>query len=222
MNQIIQTLKPKEVIAYFNKKFIAPFLQIHGFKFNENTLEYHRKTKDFKQVIWHRCSKNNLTGHIIDFEVGYSILCPRFKSWFKKKYGKDPVGGDSIIGNRRLPSDNTWNGKYNEYIGVFGYDLVNKDIDDQFAVILENLQNVILPHLDYYSDLNTVIENPNPTIQSGEFDLFAHLRQIDHCLFLGNYERAKSKTDALLNQSTMPESYYAYRDSELMRIFGTQ
>ena len=153
MNPIVQTLTPKEVIAHYNKKFVATFLQNSGFEFKEKALEYHRHTKDFKQVIWHRCDRNNLSGTYIGFEMGYSVLCPKFKTWYKKKYGREPVGGDSIIGYRRLPVQNKWNSKYNEYVGVFGYDLVKKDNNDQFSVILENLKKLILPHRDFYKDI---------------------------------------------------------------------
>ncbi len=219
MNQLIQTLPPKEVIAFYNKRFVAPFLVEKGFEFKENSLEYHRKTSDFKQVIWHRCDKNNLAGVRIGFEMGYSILCLRFKSWYKKVYGKDPVGGDAIVGMKPLPFHEHWNGKYNQYIGVFGYDLITKNIDDQFAVILENLSNVILPSLDFYKDFETVIANPNPTIPSGEFDLFAYIRQVEHSLFLRHTEQAKAMAESLLNNPNIPESYYDYRDTELTRIF---
>ena len=150
------------------------------------------------------------------------MLCAKFKTWYKKEYGKEPIGGDSIIGYKRLPLQHKWNGKYNKYVGVFGYDLINKDIPDQFCVILENLQNVILPHLDFYKDLETVINNPNKTISSGEFDLASHLRQIEHCLFLGNAEKGKSLADALYDDSTIPESYHDYMRGELARIFKTR
>ena len=222
MDQIIQTSTPKEVIAHYNKKFVTRFLHDNGFEFKEKTLEYQRRTKDFKQVIWHRCDKNNLSGIYIGFEVGYSMLCAKFKTWYKKEYGKEPIGGDSIIGYQRLPLQHKWNGKYNKYVGVFGYDLINKDIPDQFCVILENLQNVILPQLDFYKDLETVINNPNKTISSGEFDLASHLRQIEHCLFLGNAEKGKSLADALYDDSTIPGSYHDYIRVELARIFKTR
>jgi len=222
MDQITQTLTPKEVIAHFNKKFIVTFLQNNGFEFKEKTLEYHRHTKDFKQVIWHRCDKNNISGVYIGFAMGSSILCPRFKSWYKKQYGKDPQGGESVIGYRRLPFRDQWNSKYNDHPGEFGYDLIKKNIDDQFAVILENLQNVILPSLNFYKDFTTVINNPNLSIQTGEFDLQSHLRQIEHCLFLGDLTKARNLADSLQSDPTIPESYFAYRDSELIRIFKTK
>jgi len=222
MNQIIQSLTPKEVIAHYNKKFVVTFLQNNGFEFKEKNLEYHRRTKDFKQVIWHRCDKNNISGVYIGFAMGSSILCPRFKSWYKKQYGKEPLGGESIIGYKRLHFRDKWNDKYNGHAGVFGYDLANKDIDDQFAVILENLKNVILPSLDFYRDLTTVIDNPNLSLQGGEFDLQSNLRQIEHCLFLKDFEKARKLADSLKSDSSMPKSYFAYRDSELIRIFKTK
>lgn len=222
MHQIIKSLTPKEVIAHYNKHFVVPFLQDNGFEFNEKMLEYHRRSKDFKQVIWCRCDKNNLSGIYIGFEMGCSILSPKFKSWYKKMYGKEPVGGDAVIGYKQLSCQDKWNGKYNKHIGVFGYDLIGNDVSDQFAVILENLQNVILPHLDFYRDLETVIDNPSLTIVSGEFDLAAHIRQIEHCLFLEDIVKAKKLADALRNNIVMPESWHAYRDTELARILKTQ
>ncbi len=222
MNEIVQTLSPKEVIAYYNQQFVVPLLRHHGFEFKEKVLEYHRRTKDFKQVIWHRCDRYNETGIYIGFEMGYSILCPNFKTWYKKEYGKEPIGGDSIIGYKRLPFQDKWNDKYNKYIGVFGYDLVGKDISDQFAVIMENLQNVILPHLNYFKDFEAVIDNPSLTIVSGEFDLAAHLRQIEHCLFLGDGQKARKLAASLAKDTTMPASYYGHRDAELIRIFKSQ
>jgi hypothetical protein len=222
MKQIIETLKPKEVIAYFNKKYLTAFLGSKGFQFKDNSLEYHRKTADFKQVIWHRCSKNNMTGHIIDFEIGYYNLCAKFKNWYKKQYWKETLGGYAVIGSKRITCQDQWNVKYNKYVGIFGYDLINKDIEDQFAVILENLENVVLPYFDFYKDFEAVIDNPRETIETGEFDLASHLRQIEHCLFIGEFEKSKRLADALRNNIAMPESYHSYRDAELIRIFKTK
>ena len=221
MNEIIKSLKPKEVISFYNKKYIEPFLQTKGFQFKENSLEYHRKTSDFKQVIWHRCSKNNMTGHIIDFEIGYYNLCPKFKRWYMTKYGKDPVGGEVVTGTSNIQFQQKWNGKYNTHIGVFGYDLINKNIEDQFDVILENLENVMVPYLDFYYDFENVIDNPRLTIPSGEIDIFSQLRQIEHCLFLGMSEKAETIANSLINNKSIPENYYEYRDMELKRIFQT-
>jgi hypothetical protein len=216
-NSILVSLSPKEVIAFFNRKFIVSFLESKGFTFKENQLEYHRNTPDFKQVIWHRCSRNNMTGHIIDFEIGSYILSSRFKTWYKKTYTKDPIGGNVVCGAKSLFLDK-WNAKYGRG-GIFGYDLINKDIADQFTVMLENLKNVVVPNFDFYQTFDSIIDNPQEKTISGEYDLFPILRQIEHCLFKGDKEKARRISETLFNNPNFPEVYHNYRDTELARIF---
>jgi hypothetical protein len=77
----------------------------------------------------------------------------------------------------------------------------------------------MVPYLDFYRDFDSVIDNPNLTIQSGEFDLFSQLRQIEHCLFLGMTDKAETIANSLVTNKNIPKNYYEYRDTELKRIF---
>jgi hypothetical protein len=79
VENILRTLKPKEVIAHYSKIYLISFLKDNGFDFKENQLEFHRKKPEFKQIIYFGCSRNNITGHIIDFDMGFYNYCPRFQ-----------------------------------------------------------------------------------------------------------------------------------------------
>lgn len=217
VENILRTLKPKEVIAHYSKIYLISFLKDNGFDFKENQLEFHRKKPEFKQIIYFGCSRNNITGHIIDFDMGFYNYCPRFQTWYNKHYGQNPVGGQLIIGNEKIMED--WNSQYQKTKGhgTFGYDLINHDIEHQFFVILENLQKCIIPYLNQFDSFEKIILNPNKYYEDGQFDLFSNLRQIEHCLFLGNLELARKIRHKL--SSEIPRDYETYFQNEIKRIF---
>jgi len=216
VENILGKLKPKEVIAHYSKIYLNTFLNENGFDFKENQLEYHRKKPEFKQIISFSCSRNNYTGHIIDFAIGFCNYCPRFQTWYKKHYGQDVVGGPLIIGNERKMEG--WNNQYQKIgHGSFGYDLINHDIEHQFFVILENLQKCIIPYLDQFDSFEKIILNPNKYIEDGQFDLFSSLRQIEHSIFIDNFKLANDIRSKL--SSEIPKDYEKYFQNEIKRIF---
>jgi hypothetical protein len=214
---ILTTLPPKDVIIFFNKQFLAPTIESKGFEFKEKQLEYHRKTSDFKQVIWHSCNRNNIRGHRISFEVGSYILSSKFEKWYKKNYNSNPIGGDVVLGEKLLFYEN-WSTKYSRP-GNFGYDLITKDIKDQFIEILNNINNVIIPNFDFYTTFDKIIDNPKEDVIDGNYNMFPIFRQIEHCLFLGNEEKAIQISKSLFDNPKYPKEYNEYRDKELKRIF---
>src|ERR1700744_576326 len=131
-------MKPKELIDHYNQKYLVPTLQSLQFEYNPKQLVFQRKVNGFKQVMPYRCSRYNMTGIIVDFEVSYHIESSGLKTWYRKTLGLESSVQGFLLGMKNEFWEN-WNPKYMKYIGAFGYDLINKDIGDQYQVILENM-----------------------------------------------------------------------------------
>lgn len=190
---VLKSFSTRDAICHFIKLYVQNYLESEGFEFKKNKIEFHRKQKDYTQVIRFHTSHNNWKGEIIDFGVDYYLQCPSFKTWYNKLFKKRQIGSARLNGFEIDRSK--WNCQYQKWYDLspgvhFGYDLINNDIEHQFLVILQNFQDSILPFFEKYKTIQDVIDNPKKNPLDGFEGIDIKIRQIELCLFIKDFDQA--------------------------------
>lgn len=167
----ITYLKPKEAIIVCNNKFVRDYLENQGFIFNEKTLEYTKKTPEFKYVIGHRCSRNNMTGEIIQFGIYDCFESLSFKRWLNKKFPNERNLNCGLIRGIQSPYADKQDERFMSSSATFNYSLIDYDIKEQFDEILRNYQEYVIPTFNYFKSFKEIIDCCK------EFDETGHIRE---------------------------------------------
>lgn len=167
----ISYLKPKEAIIFCNNVFVSDYLESQGFIFNAKTLEYTKKTEDFKYVIGHRCSRNNMTGEIINFGIYEYFESSSFKRWLNKKFPNEKKFNSGLIYGIQSPYADKQDERFMSSSATFNYSLIDYDIKEQFDEILRNFKEYVIPTFDYFKSFNEIIDCCK------EYDEWGHLSE---------------------------------------------
>jgi hypothetical protein len=192
----ILNLSPKEAIVACNNEFVRDYLESQGYNFNEKTLEYTKKTQEFKFVIGHRCSRNNIQGVIINFGIYDYFESSGFKRWLNKKFPNEKKFNSGLISGVQSPYDNKQDERFKSSAATFKYSLIKYDIKEQFDEILRNYKEYVIPSFNYFNTFKEIIKCCKEYDENGKLIQSNIMQKALYSLYVGqNAEIDKIKSD---------------------------
>ena len=184
----ISSLKPKEAIIEYNKIYLLPMLKNEGFTFKPNSLEYTKKTKDFKYVINHRCSRTNMQGLRVDFGINHYMESFQLKKFIKKNYPIDNRNDQGQIRGVISPYRHITTDKFLLSANTFNYGILDSNAEEEFTEIQENIRNYVIPTFEYFSDYKNILKSCLEYSALGDFMYQNVFRKLNYAMFINDKE----------------------------------
>jgi hypothetical protein len=180
ITKLYQDLPPGDRIRKLFEEKIAPFLARDGFKFIKSKNLFKRKVGQFTQEIYIAKSKWNKADEVCSFWLIFNVLADNYNQWHNEKYGTIPLN-NGVTGFYHNHLKN-WKTEYK----LDKYDLSTQDNIKVFNEIKGNLQNVIMPLFDKFSDYE---KSADSLMENKEYWWAAKI--YDYYLIAGKVDKAK-------------------------------
>jgi Domain of unknown function (DUF4304) len=180
ITKLYQDLTPGDRIKRLFEEKVDPYLTKQGFKFIRSKNLFKRKVGQLTQGIYIAKSKWNRTEGACSFWLIFSVLADNYNQWHKQYYGKLPLNNavTSFYHNHLK----NWKTKYK----LDKYDLSKQDNIKVFEEIKGNLEKLILPLFDKFSDYE---KSADKLMQDREYWWAAKI--YDFYLIAGKVDKAK-------------------------------
>lgn len=180
ITKLYHDLPPGDRIKKLFEEKIAPHLTKHGFRFLKSKSLFKRKVGQFTQEISISKSKWNKADEVCCFWLVFSVNADTYNGWHFEKYGTHPLNNcvTSFYHNHLK----NWKTEYK----LDKYDLSKQDNPKVLQEIKENLEKLVLPLFDKFSNYE---QSADTLIQNKEFWWAAKI--YDYYLISGKLDKAK-------------------------------
>jgi hypothetical protein len=178
--KLYQDLPPGDRIKKLFEERIEPFLAKRGFKFIKSKNRFKRRVGPLTHEIYIAKGKWNKADEVCSFWLIINVLGDNYNQWHKQNYGTLPL--NNCVTSWYHTDLKNWKTKYN----LGKYNLSKQDNIKVFEEIKENLENLILPLFDKFSDYE---KSADTLMQNKEYWWAAKL--YDYYLIAGNADKAK-------------------------------
>jgi hypothetical protein len=180
ITKLYQDLSPGDRIEKLFEEKIAPFLLQHDFKFIKSKKIFKRKVGQLTHEIYIAKNKWNKGDEVCSFWLVVSVLANNYNDWHKQAYGILPVN-DCITSFYHNHLKN-WQTEFK----LDQYNLSKQDNEKVFKEIKLNLEKLVLPMLDKFSDYE---HSADTLMQNKEYWWAAKI--YDYYLIAGKLDKAK-------------------------------
>ena len=144
--KLCQDLPPGDRIKKLFEEKIEPLLSDRGFKFVKSKNLFKRKVGQLTHEIYIAKSKWNRADEVCSFWLIFSVLADTYNDWHKRTYDTLPIN-DCITSFYHNHLKN-WKTEFK----LDKYDLSKQDNEKVFKEIKINLEKLVLPLFDKFSD----------------------------------------------------------------------
>ena len=180
ITKLHQDLSPGDRIRKLFEEKIEPWLTKQDFKFIKSKNIFKRKVGQFTQEIYIAKGKWNKADEVCSFWLIFDVLADNYNQWHKQNYGSLPLN-NGVTGFYHNHLKN-WKTEYK----LDKYDLSKQDNNKVFEEIKDNLENIIMPLFDKFSDYE---KSADTLMQNKEYWWAAKI--YDYYLIAGKIDKAK-------------------------------
>jgi hypothetical protein len=178
--KLYQDLPPGDRIKKLFEEKIEPLLTERGFKFIKSKNLFKRKAVQLTQEIYIAKSKWNRADEVCSFWLIFSVLADNYNQWHKQNYGTMPL--NNVVTSFYHNHMKNWKTRYK----LDQYDLSKQDNNKVFEEIKENIEKLILPLFDKFSDYE---KSADTLMKNREYWWAAKI--YDYYLIAGKVDKAK-------------------------------